>query len=88
MTNGRTETALVVPCYNESSRLDVDALVEFALGRDWLQLILVDDGSTDDTAAAIDGAVRRAPDRVRALREGLKRMSQEDDAPIDVDWQR
>lgn len=29
-----------------------------------------------------------APDRVRALREGLKRMSQEDDAPIDVDWQR
>lgn len=29
-----------------------------------------------------------AADRVRALREGLKRMSQEDDAPIDVDWQR
>ena len=28
------------------------------------------------------------PDRVRALREGLRTMSQTDDAPIDVDWQR
>ena len=28
------------------------------------------------------------PDRVRALREGLRTMSQADDAPIDVDWQR
>jgi hypothetical protein len=29
-----------------------------------------------------------AADRVRALREGLKRMALEDSAPIDVDWQR
>ena len=28
------------------------------------------------------------PDRVRALREGLRTMSQVEDAPIDVDWQR
>ncbi|MCO4770538.1 MAG: hypothetical protein KDA24_10955 [Deltaproteobacteria bacterium] len=27
-------------------------------------------------------------DRVRALREGLRTMSQADDAPIDVDWQK
>lgn len=29
-----------------------------------------------------------AADRVRTLREGLKKMAQADDAPIDVDWQR
>lgn len=29
-----------------------------------------------------------ASDRVRSLRAALKRMAQEDDAPIDVDWQR
>ncbi len=28
------------------------------------------------------------PDRVRGLREGLRTMSQADDAPIDVEWQR
>jgi glycosyltransferase involved in cell wall biosynthesis len=61
------KTVVVVPCFNEAARLDVNALVEFGGSRDWLELILVDDGSSDDTKATIQGAVRRAPDTIRAL---------------------
>jgi len=60
-------TSIVVPCYNEAGRLDVDAFVEFVDSRPWLELVFVDDGSTDDTAAVIDTARQRAPERIRCL---------------------
>jgi len=60
-------TTIVVPCYNEAERLDIDAFVAFTADRPWLTLIFVDDGSTDATAKAIDDARRRVQDRIHCL---------------------
>ena len=60
-------TSIVVPCYNEAKRLDIDEFVAFAGRRPWLTLIFVDDGSTDGTADLIAAAVRRCPDHVGSL---------------------
>jgi len=60
-------TTVVVPCYNEAERLDVDAFVSFVEDHPWLSLIFVDDGSTDDTAKLIEAARRRSPQRIRCL---------------------
>lgn len=49
---GEITVVLVVPCFNEASRLATDRLLEFneaAIG-----LVLVDDGSTDDTRLVIE----------------------------------
>ena len=57
---------LVVPCYNEERRLDVTAFLEFArAGR--CDLLLVDDGSTDGTAAVLARIAAASPARVRVL---------------------
>jgi glycosyltransferase involved in cell wall biosynthesis len=45
-------TAIVVPCFNEAARFDVDSFTQLAELVD--HLIVVDDGSTDDSAALLD----------------------------------
>ena len=60
--------AVVVPCFDEAARFDVDAFVGLAAKVD--RLLLVDDGSTDGTAALLDAVADRAGDRVRVLRLG------------------
>ncbi|CAN5763667.1 glycosyltransferase family 2 protein [soil metagenome] len=69
--NPSTTISVVVPFYNEEG--NVSPLVEavraaLGPGAGW-ELLLVDDGSTDDTAAEIEEAGRRDP-RVRVLRLG------------------
>jgi glycosyltransferase involved in cell wall biosynthesis len=54
-----SRTALVVPCYNEASRLDVAAFVEFARTRQ-ADLVLVNDGSTDATSSVLNGLAKDA----------------------------
>jgi dolichyl-phosphate beta-glucosyltransferase len=62
-----TTVTLVVPCYNEADRLDVEALGR-ALGQnDGLRVLLVDDGSTDCTRDRLDAAAVRHPARIRVL---------------------
>jgi len=51
------DRAIVVPCFNEADRLDVEAfarLAELASAR----IITVDDGSTDDTGVVLAAAAR------------------------------
>ncbi len=71
----------VVPCYNESSRLDVAAWIALS-ARDGYDLIFVDDGSTDDTFRILQGmsessgslrAIRQSPNlgKAEAVRHGL-----------------
>lgn len=43
------KTIIVVPCYNESERLRVDAFLDFADSNANVRILLVDDGSSDDT---------------------------------------
>jgi dolichyl-phosphate beta-glucosyltransferase len=40
---------IVVPCFNESARLQTGEFLDFARGAPQVRFLLVDDGSTDDT---------------------------------------
>jgi glycosyltransferase involved in cell wall biosynthesis len=76
--------AIVVPCYNEEARLDHAELLRLAQARQELSLLLVDDGSSDGTAGALERLRAVAPERVAvhrlarnqgkaaAVREGLR----------------
>ncbi|MCU1504910.1 MAG: glycosyl transferase family 2 [Ilumatobacteraceae bacterium] len=55
---------IVVPCFDEAARLDIDRLLGL-LERPRLVLHFVDDGSTDGTGARLVEAQSRAPDRIR-----------------------
>ena len=70
----------VVPCFNESTRLDRDLIAE--LKASGCRLVLVDDGSTDDTAKVLAGladeqtqvlTLDRNVGKAEAVRRGLLR---------------
>ena len=58
---------LVVPCYNEASRLDEEAFVALAGARAGLRLLFVNDGSTDETEQRLRAVAARRPDRIGVL---------------------
>jgi glycosyltransferase involved in cell wall biosynthesis len=60
--------ALVVPCFNEASRLDVRAFLDARLARGArLELVFVDDGSRDATRDVLESMRRERPDEVRVV---------------------
>lgn len=59
-------TTVVVPCYNEAARLDATRLLELLADPGW-SLVLVNDGSTDSTAALLRGLADAHPGRVQQL---------------------
>ena len=72
---------VIIPCYNEAKRLDVEAFRDFIQAQDHIDFCFVNDGSTDDTEAFIQDFL--SDDRVtyikneenqglgRALNQGL-----------------
>jgi glycosyltransferase involved in cell wall biosynthesis len=63
-------TIVVVPCYNEAKRLNVAAFGDFFERCSDVTLLMVDDGSTDDTPLVIERLRQRHPRRVLTLRLG------------------
>ncbi|MCB9596226.1 MAG: glycosyltransferase [Sandaracinaceae bacterium] len=61
-------TVLIVPCYNEASRLDADAFVAGLDRVPGLWFRFVDDGSTDGTLEVLEALRRRAPERIAVTR--------------------
>ena len=59
--------SLVIPCFNEERRFQPAAFREFLDQHDDVELVLVDDGSTDGTLRFLDGLEASAPDRVSVL---------------------
>ncbi|WP_319543121.1 glycosyltransferase [uncultured Pseudodesulfovibrio sp.] len=55
---------LVIPCFNEETRLDVDAFLEFLSGAPDARLCFVNDGSTDGTGAVLSGIQKQYPDNI------------------------
>ncbi len=61
-----TRTTLVIPCFNEAARLDGIALTAM-LDDGRVDLLLVDDGSTDSTRTVLDTLAASRPGRIRVL---------------------
>jgi dolichyl-phosphate beta-glucosyltransferase len=59
--------SVVIPCFNEAERLDANA-VEELISADDVDVILVDDGSTDGTWQHLEAIQRRHPGRVECLK--------------------
>lgn len=70
MTTSLPRIALVVPCFNEATRLDAEAFIAFARERADRRLCFVDDGSTDGTAARLAEISAAVPDRI-----GVERLA-------------
>ncbi len=78
-------TTIVVPCYNEASRLDVGGFLRFANTAPAVQFIMVNDGSTDATQSILARLCSANPARfeqidlphncgkAEAVRQGLQR---------------
>ncbi len=78
-------TIIVVPCYNEAERLDVEAFVRAASELEDLKFLMVNDGSTDATAAVLEKLETSVPGsfesltlpanrgKAEAVRQGLMR---------------
>lgn len=67
------DLALVVPCYNEAARLDPDAFLQFLKTHPGVHLVMVDDGSEDDTAGVIERMRATAPAEVTTVRHSQRR---------------
>jgi glycosyltransferase involved in cell wall biosynthesis len=61
------DAAVVVPCYNEAGRLQVEAFREFLNSRPRSALVLVNDGSTDETLSIIRALEAEYPVQVSVI---------------------
>lgn len=60
-------TSVIIPCYNEAERLNVEQFVKFANAQKHIKLVFVDDGSKDKTIATLTDILKAAPDTVDIL---------------------
>jgi len=58
---------LVVPCYNEGARLDADAFAQFVSARTDIDLLFIDDGSTDNTSQVLNDLSARTAGRISSV---------------------
>lgn len=67
--------AVVIPAYNEGPMVarSIDSVLASAYPRNKLRLIVVDDGSTDDTFAHVQAAADAHPGRVQTVRFATNR---------------
>lgn len=59
---------LVIPCYDEATRLQADKFVGFVLADPTVHLLFVDDGSRDGTFEVLNRIRERAPQGIEVLR--------------------
>ena len=62
-----SEVTLVIPCYNEASRISLPDFRRALSDHPRLRLLFVDDGSTDETGKVLEGFRERFKDRITVL---------------------
>lgn len=89
---------LVIPCYNEELRLPVEQIRSFAREQKDIRLLLVNDGSTDDTRRVLRELASAVPDRIavlnlernvgkgEAVRAGMRKVLEEGGAELTGFW--
>ena len=63
----QAKLCLIVPCYNEARRLDVQSFRSYLSGTPDSRLVFVDDGSTDNTVEVLQRICDRLEDRAGIL---------------------
>ena len=58
------KTGIIIPCYNEEKRLDVDAFVEFIKSHSKYHLCFVNDGSKDNTLQVLRDIQKQVQARI------------------------
>lgn len=68
MVKTNPKVSVIIPCYNREATLPrtLDSVIDQSYGN--IEVIIVDDGSTDASPAVIDDYVSRYPDRFRVIR--------------------
>lgn len=61
------ETCLIIPCYNESARLDVETFIQYYEQHPEVHLWFVNDGSKDGTLEIINSVCTGREDRIRCI---------------------
>ncbi|HEX7480793.1 MAG TPA: glycosyltransferase [Polyangiales bacterium] len=61
------DTTIVVPCYNEATRLSTEAFRSFVQAQPQVRFVFVNDGSTDGTAALLTGLAASDPTHFQHL---------------------
>lgn len=54
---------VIIPCYNEASRIRLDVFRDFLREQDYIDFCFVNDGSRDNTSEVLRYAVERCPER-------------------------
>ena len=67
MTGAVERTTIVIPCYNEAARLEVDSFSKFVDEFQDIDFIFVNDGSRDETLAILQRLEARNPERFSVL---------------------
>ena len=62
-----SDCVIVIPCFNESRRLDAGAFREFVLDHENVSFLFVNDGSSDGTAELLDELAKSNPARLFVL---------------------
>jgi dolichyl-phosphate beta-glucosyltransferase len=60
-------TCLIIPCYNEATRLPVDAFAGFVARQPDRHLCFVNDGSTDNTLLILNDLQQKHPNRITVI---------------------
>lgn len=66
-----SKTHLIIPCYNEATRLPGDAVIEFLDGCADVDVCFVNDGSRDDTIGVLQRLRARNPGRIDVVDPGF-----------------
>lgn len=61
---GDNQIAIIIPCYNEASRLNVAQIRSFLSVHQGIDLCMLNDGSTDDTLGLLQTLVQEAPSSI------------------------
>ncbi len=87
------KVGLVVPCYNEADRLQVDAFLSFLTSHDHYHILFVNDGSTDQTKLILGELAKRNDHidilnlehnsgKAEAVRAGVLHLSKHESFPF------
>jgi glycosyltransferase involved in cell wall biosynthesis len=61
------EAAIVIPCYNEAARFDLEAFREFLSADPSIHFVMVNDGSSDTTLSVLQSLAKAFPVHVQVI---------------------